>query len=55
MLNVKNALSNLYSSVMKKFTVNKPEYNLDEDDYDSEINFDTIFGNQSQSSDLPNE
>ena len=53
MLNVKNALSNLYSSVMKKFTVNKPEYNLDEDDYDSEINFDTIFGNQS--SDLPND
>ena len=53
MLNVKNALSNLYSSMMKKFTVNKPEYNLDEDDYDSELNFDTIFGDQS--SDLPNE
>lgn len=53
MLNVKNAFSNLYSSMMQKFTVNKPEYNLDEDDYDSEINFDTIFGNQS--SDLPNE
>lgn len=53
MLNVKNALSNLYSSMMKKFTVNKPEYNLDEDDYDSEINFDTIFGDQS--SDLPDE
>ena len=44
MLNVKNAFSNLYSSMMKKFTVNKPEYNTDEDDYDSEINFDTIFG-----------
>lgn len=53
MLNVKNALSNLYSSMMKKFTVNKPEYNLDEDDYDSELNFDTIFGDQP--SDLPNE
>lgn len=44
MLNVKNAFSNLYSSMMKKFTVSKPEYNLDEDDYDSELNFDTIFG-----------
>lgn len=53
MLNVKNAFSNLYSSMMKKFTVSKPEYNLDEDDYDSELNFDTIFGDQS--SDLPNE
>ena len=47
MLNVKNAFSNLYSSMMKKFTVNKPEYNLDEEDYDSEINFDAIFGDQS--------
>ena len=53
MLNVKNAFSNLYSSMMKKFTVNKPEYNLDEDDYDSELNFDTIFGDQI--SDLPDE
>jgi hypothetical protein len=32
--------------MMKKFTVNKPEYNLDEDDYDSELNFDTIFGDK---------
>ena len=31
--------------MMKKFTVEKPEYNLDEDEYDSELNFDTIFGN----------
>lgn len=46
MLNIKNAFSNLYSSMMKKFTVNKPEYNSDEDDYDSEINFDTIFGDK---------
>lgn len=52
-LNVKNSLSNLYSSMMKKFTVNKPEYNLDEEDYDSELNFDTIFGDQS--ADLPND
>ena len=49
-LNVKNAFSNLYSSMMKKFTVSKPEYNLDEDDYDSELNFDTIFGDQSSDS-----
>lgn len=53
MLNVKNAFSNLYSSMMKKFTINKPEYNLDEEDYDSELNFDAIFGDQS--SDLPND
>lgn len=53
MLNVKNAFSNLYSSMMKKFTVNKPEYNVDEEDYDSELNFDTIFGDQL--SDLPDE
>lgn len=53
MLNVKNAFSNLYSSMMKKFTVSKPEYNQDEDDYDSELNFDAIFGDQS--SDLPDE
>ena len=39
--------------MMKKFTVNKPEYNLDEEDYDSELNFDTIFGDQS--SDLSDE
>jgi hypothetical protein len=44
MLNIKNAFSNLYSYMMKKFTVNKPEYNSEDDDYDSEINFDTIFG-----------
>lgn len=53
MLNVKNAFSNLYSSMMKKFTVSKPEYNLDEEDYDSELNFDTLFGDQS--SDLPDD
>lgn len=53
MLNVKNAFSNLYSSMMKMFTVKKPEYNLDEEDYDSELNFDIIFGDKS--SDLPND
>lgn len=53
MLNVRNAFSNLYSSMMKKFTVKKPEYNLDEDDYDSEINFDAIFGDKT--SDLSEE
>lgn len=47
MLNIKNAFSNLYSSMMKKYTVNKPEYNSDDEDYDSELNFDSIFGNQS--------
>lgn len=46
MLNIKNAFSNLYSSMMKKYTVNKPEYNSDDEDYDSELNFDSIFGNQ---------
>ena len=44
MLNIKGAFSNLYSYMMKKFTVNKPEYNSEDDDYDSEINFDKIFG-----------
>lgn len=53
MLNVKNAFSNLYSSMMKKFTVSKPEYNLDEEDFDSELNFDTLFGDQS--SNLPDD
>lgn len=39
MLGEKNAYSNLYSSMMKKFTVDKPEYESDED-YDSEASFD---------------
>lgn len=42
MLDKKNAFSNLYSSMMKKFTVNKPEYESDED-YD-ELEFDKRFG-----------
>ena len=43
MLGEKNAYSNLYSSMMKKFTVDKPEYDSDED-YDSEVVFDKIIG-----------
>ena len=44
MLGEKNAYSNLYSSMMEKFTVDKPEYESDED-YDSEANFDKFVGN----------
>ena len=36
--------SNLYSSMMEKYTVNKPEYESDED-YDSEVTFDKFIGN----------
>lgn len=43
MLGEKNAYSNLYSSMMKKFTVDKPEYESDED-YDSELVFDKLVG-----------
>ena len=43
MLGEKNAYSNLYSSMMKKFTVDKPEYESDED-YDSEVVFDKLVG-----------
>lgn len=42
MLDKKNAFSNLYSAMMKKFTVNKPEYESDED-YE-EMEFDKRFG-----------
>lgn len=44
MLGEKNAYSNLYSSIMEKYTVNKPEYESD-DDYDSEIIFDKFVAN----------
>lgn len=44
MMGLKSGLSNLYSKFMKKYTVEKPEYN---DDEDSEVLFDAIFGNQS--------
>lgn len=43
MMGLKNAFSNLYSKFMKKYTVEKPEYN---DDEDNEALFDAIFGNQ---------
>lgn len=42
MMGLKNAVSNLYQKFISKFTVNKPEYNGEED---SEIIFDAIFGN----------
>ena len=41
MMGLKNGLSNLYSKFMKKYTVEKPEYN---DDEDGEALFDAIFG-----------
>ena len=50
MMGLKNGLSNLYSKFMKKYTVEKPEYN---DEENSEVLFDAIFGNQS--SDLNND
>lgn len=48
MMGLKNGLSNLYTKFMKKYTVEKPEYS---DDENSEVLFDTIFGNQSLDSD----
>lgn len=48
MMGLKNGLSNLYSKFMKKYTVEKPEYN---DDENSEVLFDAIFGNQTLDSD----
>lgn len=42
MMGLKNGLSNLYTKFMKKYTVEKPEYN---DDSDGEALFDAIFGN----------
>jgi hypothetical protein len=44
MMGIKNGLSNLYSKFMKKYTVEKPEYDVDED---SEVLFDAIFGSTS--------
>lgn len=43
MMGLKNAFSNLYTKYIKKYTVNKPEYNSDDN---SEVIFDAIFGNQ---------
>jgi len=48
MMGLKNGLSNLYSKFMKEYTVEKPEYDVEED---SEVLFDAIFGNTSTMSD----
>ena len=42
MMGIKNAFSNLYTKFIKKYTVNKPEYDSDDS---SEVIFDAIFGN----------
>ena len=47
MMGLKNALSNLYTKFIKKYTVEKPEYN---DNEDGEALFDAIFGNVSEDS-----
>ena len=44
MMGLKNGFSNLYSKFMKKYTVEKPEY---DDDENSEVLFDSIFGQAS--------
>lgn len=44
MMGLKNGLSNLYTKFMQKYTVEKPEYN---DNEDGEALFDAIFGNGS--------
>lgn len=49
MMGLKNGLSNLYTKFMEKYTVKKPEYN---DEENSEILFDAIFGNPSSDSDI---
>ena len=41
MMGLKNGLSRLYSKYMKKYTVEKPEYDADED---NEALFDAVFG-----------
>lgn len=41
MMGLKNGLSNLYNNFMKKYTVEKPEYNNDEN---SDALFDAVFG-----------
>lgn len=44
MMGLKNGFSNLYNRFMKKYTVDKPEYNQDED---NEALFEAVFGNDS--------
>lgn len=48
MMGLKNGLSNLYTKYIEKYTVKKPEYDVDED---SEVLFDAIFGNSSVAKD----
>ncbi len=48
MMGIKNGMSNLYNKFMKKYTVEKPEY---DDDENSDALFDAIFGNTSLDSD----
>jgi hypothetical protein len=48
MMGLKNGLSNMYTKFMKKYSVEKPEYN---DEENSEILFDAIFGNPSAEDD----
>lgn len=43
MMGIKNAFSNLYTKFIEKYTVNKPEYDTDDN---SEVIFDAIFGNR---------
>ena len=52
MMGIKNGFSNSYTKFMKKYTVDKPEYDNDEN---SEALFDAIFGNTSLDSDKDNE
>lgn len=47
MMGLKNGLSNLYTKFMKRYTVEKPEYN---DNEDGEALFDAIFGNAPEDS-----
>ena len=48
MMGLKNGVSHLYEKYMAKYTVQKPEYN---DDEDGEALFDAIFGNSSNIND----
>ena len=52
MMGIKNGFSNLYNRFMKGYTVKKPEYS---DEENSEVLFDTIFGNASLDSDKVDE
>lgn len=52
MMGLKNGFSNLYNKFIKKYTVEKPEYDNDDN---SEALFDAIFGNASLDSDKDEE